>query len=239
MNLSANHIVCSFTVVLGCLLSAGCADIEATEQDDSEEVDSVAQAAAVALLQCGGAGIRVVDQSLYGSEFPQNVVDGGTIIKQQWMSKTPGYPAKEYDTKEAAEADLPEVCASFGSAEDEALKALVGQTAMAACTGKLFSAFACEQCENGAGDKCEKEIRQGTCEWRVPGGEPSVDVSSHISTVEPRTDPNVRLIVPPQPVVSTGPAPGTKYVGDCVLTASAAAQITDNLVGCGEANSCD
>ena len=126
---------------------------------------------------------------------------------------------KEYDTKEAAEADLPEVCASFGSAEDEALKALVGQTAMAACTGKLFSAW--------------------TCEWRVPGGEPSVDVSSHISTVEPRTDPNVRLIVPPQPVVSTGPAPGTKYVGDCVLTASAAAQITDNLVGCGEANSCD
>ena len=90
MNLSANHIVCSFTVVLGCLLSAGCADIEATEQDDSEEVDSVAQAAAVALLQCGGAGIRVVDQSLYGSKFPQNVVDGGTIIKQQWMSKTPG-----------------------------------------------------------------------------------------------------------------------------------------------------
>ena len=237
-NFSANHLVCSLTVILGCLLSAGCAELDATEQDDSEEVDSAAQAA-TALLQCGGAGLRVVDQSLHGSEFPQNVVDGGTQIQQQWMSKTPGYAAKEYDTKEAAEADLPEVCASFGSAQDEALKTLVGQTAKDACTSKLFNAFACEQCENGAGDKCEKEIRQGSCEWRAPGGEPTVSVSVHIATVEPRVDPNVRLIVPPRPVVSDGPAPGTKYVGDCLLTASAAAQITDNLVGCGEANSCD
>jgi hypothetical protein len=239
MNASAHHVVCSLTGVLACLLSPGCADLDVTEQDDSEEVDIAAQAATVALLQCEGAGIRVVDQSLHGSEFPQNVVDGGTIVQQQWMSKTPGFAAKEYDTKEAAEADMPEVCASFGSARDEAIKTLVGQLAMDACKGKLFSAFACEQCDNGAGDKCEKEIRQGTCEWRAPGGDPTASVSSHISTVEPPFDPNARLIVPPRPVISEGPAPGTKYVGDCLLTASAAAQIKDNLVGCGEANSCD
>ncbi len=205
------------------------------------ETTTTEQEATVALLKCEGPGIQVVDTSAEGRQWPVNVVDGGIRHLHQWMSETPGYTAKLYDTKEAAEADLPEVCASFGSAAGEALKDGVGAIAKDACVGALFRAFTCEQCENGAGDKCEQEIREGSCEWR-PGVEPTLSVSQHITAVAPPVDPDIRVIVSPLPLPRTEPtqpAPGTKYKGDCLLTAIAAARITDNLVGCGAANSCD
>lgn len=228
---------CSFVALLTFVAATGC-DAD-TQEESIEEIDSDSQAAKVA-MDCGGPGMRVVDDSVFGSDFPPNVVDGGTQIIQQWLSATPGYTPIEYATQEEADTETKKVCDAFLKAEAPAIETRVGARAKAACEGKLFSTFVCEICDNGAGDKCQKEIREGSCEWRT-GVAPSATVSPHVRTIAPPVvhEPG-RQIVPPDGLASSDvPVPGTKYRGDCLITAAAAAQIKDNKVGCGEANSCD